>query len=87
MQVLILCRSLTQAQKSAALLERRGIFAAVVKAPQTLRGNGCGYAISLHRRPEEALMLMRQNQITFGKVYLRQENGTFREMTGYDISG
>ena len=36
MQYLIMCRSLTSAQKSAALLERKGISASVIKAPQGL---------------------------------------------------
>ena len=43
MQILIMCRSLTRAQRSELLLERRGIGASVVKAPQALRENGCGY--------------------------------------------
>ena len=34
MQYLIMCRSMTYAQRSAALLERSGISAKVVKAPQ-----------------------------------------------------
>ena len=55
MKVLIMCKSLTNAQRGALLLERRGISASVVKAPQNLRGNGCGYAISLFRRLQEAV--------------------------------
>ena len=38
-QYLLMCRSLTYAQKSVKLLERSGITAAVVKAPRLrLRG-------------------------------------------------
>ena len=37
MKYLIMCKSLTNAQRAALLLERRGIGAAVVKAPQSLR--------------------------------------------------
>ena len=48
MKVLIMCRSLTTAQRGALLLERRSISVSVVKAPQHLRGNGCGYALSLY---------------------------------------
>ena len=43
-QYLLMCRSLTYAQKSVKLLERSGITAAVVKAPQGLSSSGCGYA-------------------------------------------
>ena len=50
MQYLIMCRSLTWAQRSAALLERGGITASVVKAPQGLSPSGCAYANSMYRR-------------------------------------
>ncbi len=39
-QYLLMCRSLTYAQKSVKLLERSGITAAVVKAPQGLSSSG-----------------------------------------------
>ena len=57
-QYLIMCRSLTKAQSSAKLLERAGITAAVVKAPQNLSSGGCGYAVSLHRKFDEAVSLL-----------------------------
>ena len=53
-QYLIMCRSLTNAQKSVKLLERSGIFGSVVKAPGELSGKGCGYAVSLRRDMEVA---------------------------------
>ena len=57
-QYLIMCRSLTKAQSSARLLESAGITASVVKAPQELSGAGCGYALSLYRKFEEAVELL-----------------------------
>lgn len=86
MQVLIMCRSLTQAQRSALLLERKGIGAAVVKAPQKLRANGCGYAVSVYRQPGRALALLRENGLLTGKVYRRLENGEYAEVFGDDLS-
>ena len=47
LRYLILCRSLTYAQKAAAVLERRGIDAPIIKAPLRLRERGCGYALSV----------------------------------------
>ena len=49
-QYLLMCRSLTYAQKSVKLLERSGITAAVVKAPQGLSSSGCGYAVKPRRK-------------------------------------
>ena len=80
MQYLIMCRSLTWAQRSAALLERGGITASVVKAPQGLSTSGCGYAISIYRRLEEARHLLAKNNMINGKIFKRTENGEYQEM-------
>ena len=86
MNVLILCRSLTTAQRGALLLERRGISAAVVKAPQHLRSNGCGYALSLYRRADEAAALLKNSGLLTGKIYRRLENGAYLEVGEHDLS-
>ena len=80
MQYLIMCRSLTWAQRSAALLERGGITASVVKAPQGLSASGCGYAISIYRRFEEARYLLAKNNLINGKIFKRTEIGEYQEM-------
>ena len=80
MQYLIMCRSLTWAQRSAALLERGGITASVVKAPQGLSASGCGYAISIYRRFEEARNLLAKNNMINGKLFKRTENGEYQEI-------
>ena len=80
MQYLIMCRSLTYAQRSAALLERNGITASVVKAPQGLSSSGCGYAVSLYRHFEEAKNLLKTSGMINGKVFKRMENGEYQEI-------
>ena len=82
MQYLIMCRSLTWAQRSAALLERGGITASVVKAPQGLSTSGCGYAISIYRRFEEARNLLAKNNMINGKIFKRTETGEYQIMAG-----
>ena len=68
-KVLILCRSLTQAQRSQRLLERSGIVSSVVKAPVALTKAGCGYALSLRRHVADAVRLLREADMLKGKVY------------------
>lgn len=80
MQYLIMCRSLTYAQRSTALLERNGITASVVKAPQGLSTSGCGYAVSLYRRFDEARSILKRNNMINGKIFQRMENGEFKEL-------
>ena len=86
MKYLIMCSSLTAAQRSALLLERRGIGASVVKAPQQLRANGCGYAVSLYRRLGEAVAILKSANLLKGKIYLRKDDGSYREAEDHDLS-
>lgn len=86
MKYLIMCSSLTNAQRAAQLLEKRGIGAAVVKAPQHLRANGCGYSVSLYRRLGEAVSILKGANLLTGRVYLRTDDGSYREAEEYDLS-
>ena len=86
MRYLILCRSLTYAQRAEALLERRGIDAPILKAPLRLRERGCGYALSVTRRIREAAALLRENHLLTGRIYARLDDGEYREVTEYDLS-
>ncbi len=86
MQALILCRSLTNAQRAALLLERKGITAAVLRAPQHLRGNGCGYALGLSRRLDDAVRLLRQNGLLTGRIYRQDAEGSYTEVSADDLS-
>lgn len=81
MRILILCRSLTQAQRGAKLLEGEGIRAFAAKAPQGLSPKGCGYGISISRSPERALTLLKSAGIQTGKVFRRLESGVYEELT------
>ena len=80
-QYLIMCRSLTHAQKSVSLLERNGIFGTIVKAPRELSEKGCGYAVSLRRNLEAAVDALKKNDLLRGKIYAKDDDGCFREVT------
>ena len=79
-QYLILCPTLTWAQRAQRALERAGIGASVVKAPQRLTEGGCGYAASLTRRFDDAVNILRRNALLKGKIYRREENGEYTEI-------
>ena len=85
LRYLILCRSLTYAQKAAAVLERRGIDAPIIKAPLRLRERGCGYALSVTRRFPEAVSLLREQHLLTGRLYSRSEDGEYREVNEYGL--
>ena len=80
---LIMCRSLTHAQRCQRLLEQSGIISSVIKAPAGLTQKGCGYSLVLRRHIKDALRVLRERNLLTGKVY--QWDGTqWREE--YDIS-
>lgn len=76
-QYLFMCPTLTWAQRAQRTLERTGISAAVVKAPQSLTDFGCGYAVSLYRRYDDAVKILERNKLIKGKIYRRENNGEY----------
>lgn len=79
-QYLIMCTSLTGAQRAQRLLEDIGIASSVVKAPQGLNTRGCGYALSLYRRAEEAVSRLASKGMLKGKVFRRNDRGEYVEV-------
>ena len=81
MYYLILCRSLTYAQRAARVLERAGIPALVTRPPAGLGPHGCSYALRLRERHlSAALRALREAGMDHGKVYLMQPGGGSREV-------
>lgn len=50
MHYILMCRSLTLAQRAARVLQRAGIFASVTKAPQSANPGGCTYGVKIAQR-------------------------------------
>ncbi|MGI5977452.1 MAG: DUF3343 domain-containing protein [Candidatus Limivicinus sp.] len=74
---IILCRSLTYAQRAQKLLEHRGFTAELMRSPQKLNENGCGYCLNVHKYGIEAAELLKKENLLSGKVYKMQENGEY----------
>ena len=56
---LIICRSLTYAQRTAAALERAGITAHILRAPKVVDQAGCSHAVKVsERRLADALLVL-----------------------------
>ena len=61
---LIICRSLTYAQRTAAVLERAGITARILRSPKSIAGEGCSHAVKVsERRLAEALVLLNRAEL------------------------
>ena len=75
---LIMCRSLTHAQRSQRLLERSGIVTTLIKAPVGLSSGGCAYALILRRHLEDSLSILRDKGMLTGNVYC-QDGSDWKE--------
>ena len=75
-EYLITARSVTQAQRMAQLLERRGVRAVVGRVPMGLTGKGCGYVLRLRGQTRTAaLRLLREAGFAPAQVFVRQDDG------------
>jgi len=79
---LILCRSLTYAQKAAHVLERAGLTVSIQRAPKEISKEGCAYCVRVsERKLEAALDALRAAGTHFRRVYRKDPSGMLREVT------
>lgn len=78
---LILCRSLTHAQRTAHILERSGISSYVMRTPQNISGEGCGYCVRISEKwLTKALVLLKREGLSPKQVYVQREDSTVQEV-------
>jgi len=81
-QYLIMCRSLTYAQKAARALERAGVTASILRAPKEISKEGCAYCVKVSaRKLEVALDVLKAAGARIGRVFRKEENGEMHEVT------
>lgn len=80
-QNLIMCRSLTYAQRAMRTLERGGITVSLLKVPQSVAQTGCSYGLRVPaHKLEYCLRLLREKQNPYGKVFRYQSDGSLSEV-------
>ena len=78
---LIMCRSLTYAQKAVYILERGGMSVNLVKVPQSVSKTGCSYGVRVPSyRVKECLMLLKAKQASYGKIFRYLSDGRMEEV-------
>lgn len=80
-QYLLLCRSLTYAQRASRLLERSGITAIITRVPREAVDSGCNYSIKVsERRLTSALRILNESGLGPSRVFLISEDGSVSEV-------
>ena len=78
---LIICRSLTYAQRTARVLERSGITGHIQRAPKVISREGCGYCVRIaEQRLTDALRALRREGLTPKQVFLQNTDGEYSEV-------
>lgn len=81
MRYLIMCRSLTYAQRASRVLEKAGIGTGVIKAPAGLTGNGCSYCVTVSiSRGQRAVNILRAENLLQGKIFLQNADNSTQEV-------
>lgn len=78
---LIVCKSLTYAQRTAKELEKAGITALVIRPPAEISGEGCAYAVRVtEKNLASALTVIKNAGLGRGKVYMTRDDGRTSEV-------
>lgn len=78
---LIICRSLTYAQRTASVLERVGITAHIMRAPRSVAGEGCSHGVKIsQRRLPEALVALKRAGLSPSRVFIMDADGSYQEV-------
>ena len=78
---LIICRSLTYAQRTVNVLERYGISAYIMRTPRTIAGEGCSHAVRVsQRRMPDAMRALSRAGMPAQRVFVLEPDGSYREV-------
>ena len=78
---LIVCRSLTYAQRTAASLERAGISAHILRSPRVIAGEGCSHSVKVsERRLADALTVLARVGLTPKRIFIMSSDGSYKEV-------
>ncbi len=78
---LLICRSLTYAQRAAKSLEHAGITAIVTKVPQHISPDGCGYCVKVSSKNiSNALVALKNAGLYPLKIYVLYADGNYGEV-------
>lgn len=77
----IMCRSISYAQRGERILGRNSISSYIVKVPQQISDEGCSYGLRMHEKyKDKALIILKNAGVRTGKTFIVDSNGTYNEV-------
>lgn len=78
---LIICRSLTYAQRTERILARAGITAHIMRAPKSIDSEGCSHGVKVaERNLSAALVALARAELSPKRVFIFYGDGSYREV-------
>lgn len=78
---LIICRSLTYAQRTAQVLERAGISAHILRSPKAIVGEGCGYSVKISERNlTDSMIILNRVGLPPRQIFIMASDGSYKEV-------
>lgn len=77
---LLMCKSLTYAQRTARVLERYGISSGIIKAPQGLNPAGCAHCVKItDRHFADAMRALSAAEVYPSRIFI-EDDSAIREV-------
>ena len=78
---LILCRSLTYAQRTEKALVRAGITAHILRSPKVIDSEGCSHSVKVaERNLSVALVVLARAGLSPKRVFITAGDGSYKEV-------
>ncbi len=78
---LLVCRSITYAQRAMKVIENAGVSAAVIRLPKNISIDGCGYCVRVPMRSiVTALSAVKQAGLPPVRIFMCNNDGTYKEV-------
>ena len=78
---LIVCRSLTYAQRTAGPLGGAGITAYILRSPRIIAGEGCSHSVKVSERNlARALLVLERVGLSPRRIYIISGDGGYKEV-------
>lgn len=78
---LIMCRSITYAQRISRTLERAGINAWLIRSPASVSTSGCSYSVKIAQKNlSKALDVLNQFQLPYIGIYVGSPDQGYQEV-------
>lgn len=78
---LIICKSLTYAQRTASALERAGITGHILRSPKSVAADGCSHSVKISQKKlPEALQVLKRADLSPKRVFVTAGDGNYQEV-------